>query len=416
MKACAALPWRRVGTGPRKGRLPQWKHLYRHSSSERRRNDASPIVPESAATHARLDIDTDNKTIATAVGRLPLSPVMDPSYWEATTRHQRPKAKQGKAQNSVERQFRKNPFAMALATPIRQCTASRTRLPSFFLQDFNLISHPETGQPWWVPRSLLQDQTPNSQQASTPGDESSTKAQELDEQQADVGPGPKGSVAPEEDPSMETAAGDESGDANPYGPAAYVLARQDLIASFMERTSGYHLFSKRLFGGSSSRYAKFAPQAVWREDMDSFLLHQMREGIIKDLIYLSRLCTESSRYYIVKCYGWDDMQYKHEGAVLWFGDADEPNKVASAKVQPGLFSIYNITNDTKTASVAVHNIPMLLGAEGLAKVRQDATILADGSLFMLAGRRTAGLQMKLWRLQGYLADYRDGSEVKQLLT
>lgn len=238
-------------------------------------------------------------------------------------------------------------------------------------------------------------------------------AQGFNEGQADVGKGAEGPVASEEAPSIQTPADSQSGDISPYGPAAYVLARQDLISAFMKRASGYHQFSKRLFGGSSSRYAKFASQAVWREDMDSFILHQMRDGIINDLIYLSRLCTEDSRYYIVKCYGWDDVQYKQQGAVLWFGDADEPNSAVKSKVQPGPLSIYNISNDTVKASVAVHNIPMLLGTEGVTKVRQKAAILADGSLFMLAGRRTANLQLKLWWLQGYLFDYRDSSEVDQ---
>lgn len=71
-----------------------------------------------AATHPRFDIDQQNKTIATAIGDLPLSPIMDPSYWEMTTRYQVPKQKQGKAQNSVERQFRNSPYgecSLALA-------------------------------------------------------------------------------------------------------------------------------------------------------------------------------------------------------------------------------------------------------------------------------------------------------------
>lgn len=304
---------------------------------------------------------------------------------------------------------------MALAAPIRQCTASRTRLPSSFLQDFNLISHPETGQPWWVPHSLLQEQSPESQEANVAGDELSTKAQEFGEEQADVGTSREGSVVPEEAPSMETPAGSQSSNTNPYGPSAYVLARQDLISAFMKRTSGYQQFSKRMFGGSSSRYTKFASQAVFRSDMDAFILHQLREGVIKHLIYLSKLCTKDNRSYIVKCNGWDDVQRKHKlrGAFLWFGNADEPDKVGESKVQPGPFSVYNMSNDSVTTSVAVHNMPMLLGNEGVTKAKQKAKILADGSLFLLSGRRTARLQLILWRLQGYLADYRDGSELDQ---
>ncbi|KAJ8130897.1 hypothetical protein O1611_g2730 [Lasiodiplodia mahajangana] len=134
----------------------------------------------------------------------------------------------------------------------------------------------------------------------------------------------------------------------------------------------------------------------------------MRQGIAEDLCYLSRLCTEDDRHYIVKCHGWDDVQYKHQGAVLWFEDPAHPNEAANT--QPGPFSIYNISTSSANTSVAVHNIPMLLGAQSAAEIRQKATMFADGSLFMLAGRRTTNLQLKLWRLQGYMADYKKENE------
>lgn len=66
--------------------------------------------------HSTIDWDNafkvvpENEAVETAVGDLPLSPIMDPTYWEATRRHQVPKAKAGKPQNSVERQLRANPF------------------------------------------------------------------------------------------------------------------------------------------------------------------------------------------------------------------------------------------------------------------------------------------------------------------
>ena len=47
------------------------------------------------------------------------------------------------------------PTAQALATPLRMCTMTRTRIPVFFMQDFALVAHPDTGRPWWLPRSLL---------------------------------------------------------------------------------------------------------------------------------------------------------------------------------------------------------------------------------------------------------------------
>jgi len=113
MKACVTLRWRSACTtiGYCKISLPL-NHIVRYSSIQRhyRRNNASPILPESSTQTESLDIDPQDKKVKTDVGDLPLSPVMDPSYWEVTTRHQKKKSKPGKPVNSVEKQFRKSAF------------------------------------------------------------------------------------------------------------------------------------------------------------------------------------------------------------------------------------------------------------------------------------------------------------------
>ncbi|KAI0400618.1 hypothetical protein F4802DRAFT_610025 [Xylaria palmicola] len=402
MKACTALPWSSAGIGRRVPRHSPRKHFNRCSSSERPRNKASPILPENTATRPSYDIDRDNKTIATAVGPLPLSPIMDPSYWEAITRYKNSKPKPGKAQNSLERQFRRNPYAKALATNIRQCTATHTRLPSFFLQGFNLISHPETDEPWWVPRSLLWEEP-----AETKANEAtvgfSTNSQHSGDQQEDIETDGGELTAADQTVSEDLA---RSAKGKPYGPTAYASARWDVISAFTSEKSGYYGHNRRLFGGCQTPYKKLGPRAVWRRDMNSFILDRMRQEIVRDLLYLSRYCTEHDRYYIVKCDGWDDVQFKYKGSVLWFGEPTESGEAAKDGVRPGSFATYDITSDGVTTAVAVHNIPMLLGDEYTARLKQEAAVLSDGWLFMLALRRTTDLQAKLWQLQGYLAEYR----------
>ncbi|KAI0490968.1 hypothetical protein F4859DRAFT_459953 [Xylaria cf. heliscus] len=412
MKACAALPWRSARIGQSKCRLPSRTQSSRRSSTstststERRQNPASPIVANGAATATFPnpdDIDQQNKTIATAVGDLPLSPIMDPSYWQAITRHQTPKQNKGKAQNSVERQFRKNPYARALAMPIRRCPVSRTRLPSFFLQDFNFIAHPETGQPWWVPTSLAWEQPADSQQANTTSDEFSANPEEYDNEESEsLGDGGEPD-APPIDPSAETPAAVPLKAAKPFGPAVFVLGRQDLLSAITTQKPGFKTHTKSLLAACTTRYKSLSGKAVWRQDMDSFILDRMRHGIVQDLVYLSRLCTKDSRHYVAQCHGWGDVRDKSTGSVLWLGDTAEPGETAKSGDQPGPFATYDITNDGVTTSVAVHNIPMLLGTEHTKKVREEATVFSGGSLFQLAGRRTTNVQVKLWKLQGYLS-------------
>ncbi|KAK9796496.1 hypothetical protein SCARD494_04198 [Seiridium cardinale] len=351
---------------------------------------ALPSEDDDATTTRNLgsegpQIDRDGKAVKTAVGDLPLSPVMDPAFWEARDRFTKRKPKGGKPENFFERQFRKNPFAQALATPVRLDTVTKLRMPTFFLQDFSIISHPETNRPWWVPRSLALRQPPT---ATVERDEVDDT---LDNRQEETG-AEKSKV---------------------LGPSAYILARRDLLKSFAEERKGakrarasqldmgnsaYH---RRLFALSGSRFRGVAGQAVWREDMDEFVLHQMRGQIVQDLIYLSGLCKTQSRYYIVKCYGWDDIKFKHKGAVLWFGSDVEEG------TEPGPFATFDsVLSSGENMSLVVHNIPTLLGSELTKTVREDAAALKDGSIFMLAGRRTTDLQLRLWKLQGYMYDFK----------
>lgn len=57
-------------------------------------------------------IDPEAKLVETEAGALPLSPVMDPEFWDRRAQHTRPKPKAtvGALQNSVERQVSRSPY------------------------------------------------------------------------------------------------------------------------------------------------------------------------------------------------------------------------------------------------------------------------------------------------------------------
>ncbi|KAB8297366.1 hypothetical protein EYC80_002711 [Monilinia laxa] len=73
---------------------------------------------------------------------LPLSPLMDPVFLEARNKHSAPKPPPSKERTAFQEQLAKNPYALALATPVRQCSATQLSLPSFFLQDFTVMRAP----------------------------------------------------------------------------------------------------------------------------------------------------------------------------------------------------------------------------------------------------------------------------------
>ncbi|KAI0160020.1 hypothetical protein GGR52DRAFT_564007 [Hypoxylon sp. FL1284] len=351
-------------------------------------------------------VNTENKTVETVIGDLPLSPVMDPTFWEATQRHQTPKAKPGKPQNSVERQLRANPFALALATPIRRCAMTFNRMPSFFLQHLNFVAHPETGVPYLVPRTLLPDEPVSAQKSKT---KTETSPQVADEPTSD--PAKEAADSLELSDSADSADPAVAEDEGPRGSATYLLARRDFFAAFATKHSGWEN-GHRQIAGKNPRHKTLANKLAWRKDMDTYVLGLMRQDIVTDLLYISRLCAEEGRHYIVKCYGWGDVQYKHKGSVLWFGEPEEGGTSDQTGNEPGPFATFDmekvdIQGETMTETVAVHNMLGLLGAEQAGRLKQEAAPLKDGSIFMLAGRRTTVLQSKLWKLQGYMLDFKD---------
>ncbi|ORY71343.1 uncharacterized protein BCR38DRAFT_8493 [Pseudomassariella vexata] len=387
----------------------QWRP-YTSDGPKDRRDASTPSAK--AAAHQPDDvewfkIDSEAKTLETAVGNLPLSPIMDPSYWEAKEQHKTKKPKPGKPQNSVERQFHANPFAQALATPLRNDPLTRHRLPRFFLQDFDLVAHPDTGNPWWVPRSLTSRTPPVSKEAepNTADEDKILGGDEIAETEAKILAEDEGSETDAKSNQPDHERVDNPKKEVAFGPSAYVPARKDLLDSFAVPGSGYTQAYRRLMAATTSAYRPLSGKAVWREDMGAYVLDLMRQQIVDDLLYLSKLCAEQGRYYIVKCYGWDDVQYKHKGALLWF---DEPSQgMIEVKNQPGPFATFDFKANGVKTSVAVHNMTMLLGNENANRVKNKAIVFKDGAIFMAAGRRTTDLQIRLWKLQGYLADYKD---------
>ncbi|KAK6201838.1 hypothetical protein LQW54_009334 [Pestalotiopsis sp. IQ-011] len=289
-------------------------------------------------------------------------------------------------------------------------------MPSYFLQDFNIVSHPETGRPWWVSKSLALNRPLAEDKAGDNEDEyaNATDKDEgcLNNPTTDAAEGTDvGSVDSSGAQNPITSSGTSSSTATPstsLGPSAYVLARRDVLASLHPnrrvkkgsrwgRSTGNSDYRRILLSPSNSKFKPIGAEAVWREDMDSFVLRQIREQIVQDLLYLSGMCENQNRYYIVKCFGWDDIKFKHKGAVLWFGHDKE-------EVEPGPFSTFDVSSETSKTTLVVHNMPRLLGQEFAEKVKTQAAALQDGSIFMLAGRRTTDLQLRLWKLQGYIYD------------
>jgi hypothetical protein len=94
--------------------LPQRKHytsaVKKAPEDDAASSNAAPTPGGAQTCSETLKIDKDAKTVETAVGDLPLSPVMDPMFWEARERFKQKKPRPGRPGNALERELRKNPF------------------------------------------------------------------------------------------------------------------------------------------------------------------------------------------------------------------------------------------------------------------------------------------------------------------
>ncbi|TGO77825.1 hypothetical protein BELL_0090g00270 [Botrytis elliptica] len=300
---------------------------------------------------------------------LPLSPLMDPLFQEARTKHSAPKPQPKKeGRTAFQEQLAKNPYALALATPVRQCTATQLSLPSFFLQDFTIMAHPTTSAPWHVPRSL------------------SPHISKVESSEQDTFHTPS------------------------LGSTTYVAMRQPLLQSFFKTKSGYTGVYKKfgLMQAKSTARKHVVLQATWRPDMDTFLLELMRRRTAELLEYL-----RGKKNYIHKCANWKEVEFSEQtGCVLWMGQ-----KLASREegeqgreqeqeqeVPPGEFETKRIGPGGRKV-VPVFNLRIMMGKQWIEKIREGNHIFGNQILVVKHKNATKEIQMKLWKLQGYVATY-----------
>ncbi|KAF7948928.1 hypothetical protein EAE96_008108 [Botrytis aclada] len=300
---------------------------------------------------------------------LPLSPLMDPFFQAARSKHSAPKPTPKKEERTAfQEQLAKNPYALALVTPVRQCTATQLSLPKFFLQDFTIMAHPTTSAPWHVPRSL----SPHSSK-----------------------------VESSEQNTFHTPS---------LGSTTYVAMRQPLLQSFFKTKSGYTGLYKKfgLMQAKSTARKHVVLQATWRSDMDTFLLELMRRRTADLLEYLCQ-----KKHYIHKCAHWEEVEFSQQtGCVLWMGQklaSSEEEKQGreqeqEQEVPPGEFETKRIGPGGRKV-VPVFNLRTMMGKQWIEKIREGNRIFGNQILVVKHTNPTKEIQMRLWKLQGYVATY-----------
>ncbi|KAH0493503.1 hypothetical protein TgHK011_000168 [Trichoderma gracile] len=338
-----------------------------------------------------LKIDAEAKTISTAVGNLPISPIFDPAWMQA--RRKVAKAAPGPPLGRFRRKLANNPFAQALATPIRKCPNSALSLPRYFLQDFEVVQHPTTGKPWWAPGPLSFEHV--------------QPTKRLDEEQPDISK------------RLNEEASARNPEAAPVAPRKDGAADSEKDARRPRRApiTSYTLNSKSLvdmIGGKNKKYLSLllavrsgmavtpeTREAVWREDMGDVLLQKIRQQATDALVLRgNRLQSHEDKHrFIEPCASWKDVEgVKLRGCVLWL-----PEKRDAA----GQYATLDIEGAQYGKKMAVHNLWWLLGEQEVQRLRESAELFREGEIFVLkqwGSTSMMRLHMLLWRLQGYLAE------------
>lgn len=261
--------------------------------------------------------------------------------------------------------------AHAIASPIRQCPVTKTHQPRYFLQEFDVVKHPETNEAWFAPSSdsyknvinynLRQELGPDAVPATGhPGDRSA----------------------------------DQPADDAPPRLKAYATAQKSLldnIGGSKSKARGSLIGHRQ--GMAMAAEAK-AP--VWRHDMGDLVLQTLRSVVTTSLIWRAKL---PDHRLIYPCATWEEIKgLPRRASILWL----PKNKEGTAKHR---YATYEVKGDSEDRQMAVHNLYWLLGEEEVARLRAEAEVFRDNDILVFrtwAGQSTKQLHLLLWKLQGYM--------------
>ncbi len=350
-------------------------------------DEASTATPESRRPQ---DVSATYKRRS-----LPMSPLMDPTFLAARQEHKGRKLPPTKEPTGFQQQLAKNPYALALGTPVRRCAITNVRLPAYFLQDFMVMKEPETGSPWYIPVSLANEHLPATKLAA-------------------------------ENPEVGSGAATEREKTQPFkvGYKIYTLNTKTVLQAIQDPTSGYSHSQKKKKGKTEFVPSNFIPvkmrgikaamdaygKARWRPDMEDFIPELMSRRVISSLVHLKEL----KRGYLVGCRDWDDAFKKPQAAAyLWMGkkgdnELEGPHEFATLDVGTQGYNEVGSQLGRMKHKVPVYNMRTILGENKLSQLRKH---FPDSKVVVLKHKNaTVRPQSMLWKMQGYIAKHQWADE------
>lgn len=371
------------------------------STSSARRNqahdEAEAQAPSKSKTPPISDSSIQNPIPLSQ--RLPQSPVITHS------RSGTKKKRKARPQPEDNAELQKNPWAVALASPVRMCAATGTRLPRRLMGVYGLVKRPDTQQSYMLPLDLLKDSL---QRHSAEGEDESTTAE------SDTGAGdgiPRADVSPLIARDQRLAG----------KPTIHILTLRPLMQALTP-----YLAAKV---GKRPGIAKLIPyrwkypvgplnsvdlkDCVWKRDMPEYLLRHMRRDIVKKLIKVSEQL-EIDRDIVWKDLdldgisditlqtalgGLEPSENEACGAVLVFGPkTKDPNRQSPTS--------NTILHPRTQSTIPVFDLSAYLSEGDIEMLRgSSSTHFQSEAVFFRpnGGREDTDLILCLWKLQRFLS-------------
>lgn len=305
-------------------------------------------------------------------------------------------------------ELKKNPWAVALASPVRMCVVTGTRLPRRLMGIYGLVKRPDTEQSYLLPRDLLKD----SIQKRWAEGESATPESVADvDTDVDAGEVESENVSP-------LIARDKKLAQRPtlriVTLAPLVKAATPYLATRKGRKPGVaKLIPYRWKHPLGPINAEELKNCIWRPDMPEYLLRHMRKDVGKrimrvseeletepDLVWKALDMDEYSGIALQAALGGlDPLENEACGAVLLFGpeawQATEQSHCTATVLHPR----------TQTR-IPIFDLSTLLSKSELEMLRgTPSSHLQSKALFFRpnGSRESMDLMLYLWKLQRFLA-------------
>ncbi|KAF5721831.1 hypothetical protein FGLOB1_80 [Fusarium globosum] len=380
------------------------------------------------ASGKRARIHPEDKTVDTDAGRLPISPVMDYKFMQARRRTKKAMP------TAISGQFRKklsnNPYAEALMGPTRWCKNTNTCLPRYFLQDFELVEHPdpEEKSQWWAPgpfsflrvkpkreerevemesndlKSIWKGIERVRRQIGLVQNEIEKMATESQTTSTQAIPGDAGVEAEAStEIGVEDVETDEGLIERRARIVAYTLARKSVIDMIggVNGRKGSRGYQKKMNSHQGMAHLEHdVERKIFRADMGDVLLGMMRRVAVDTLI--TRSCREglwAPNKFIRSVASWEEAKNIPGGGAILYIPKEDMKDMNS-------YATLDIADASYGGKMAVHDLRYLLGEEELERLREKSQVFRDHEILVLKNFRSGSmraLHLLLWRLQGYLA-------------